>query len=307
MSAPLPPIYTFTGNLLAERTLEFDAWMPGRTQRAQHTSFQVGGKGINVSRLLRRLGAPNTAICFLGGAAGLECESWLRARGLALQSFATSSPTRSGTVVRDRSQVHAETTFLGPDVPADAAAVAACADFLERLPAGGILAVSGSIPGWTSAAYAPLRAALANWSRRGHLIVDTYGPPLAELAPLPLALLKINADERRTLPPGPDGRDALDGVARWVVSDGPRAVRLRSAGQAELTLAPPPIREISPTGSGDVLLAAIVFALFALKKDLRAAVEYALPLAAANAADPGVCTFDFPSGYVDHVPDELSR
>ncbi len=49
--------YTFTGNLLAERTLTFADWAPGRTQRAREESFQVGGKGINVAKMLRRLGS----------------------------------------------------------------------------------------------------------------------------------------------------------------------------------------------------------------------------------------------------------
>ena len=67
---PAPLILTLTGNLLAERTLDFEAWEPGRTQRARTESFQVGGKGINVAKMLRRLGAPHTALCFTstGGA-----------------------------------------------------------------------------------------------------------------------------------------------------------------------------------------------------------------------------------------------
>ena len=56
-AAPAPQILTLTGNLLAERTLDFETWAPGRTQRARAESFQVGGKGINVARMLRRLGA----------------------------------------------------------------------------------------------------------------------------------------------------------------------------------------------------------------------------------------------------------
>ena len=44
-----PHLLTFTGNLLAERTQEFAAWTPGKTQRAERESFQVGGKGINVA------------------------------------------------------------------------------------------------------------------------------------------------------------------------------------------------------------------------------------------------------------------
>src|SRR5215217_6191659 len=119
----LPHIYTLTGNLLAERTLEFAVWSPGRTQRAKHESFQVGGKGTNVSKMLNRLGVANTALCFTGGAPGVECDGWLRERGFAFRAFPTATATRSGTVVRDRSGAHAETTFLGPDSAPDAAAI----------------------------------------------------------------------------------------------------------------------------------------------------------------------------------------
>ena len=124
---PPPHFCTLTGNLLAERTLEFATWTAGRTQRAAAESFQVGGKGINVSKMLRRLGAANTALCFTGGAPGAECEAWLRERGFTFHAFATTTPTRSGTVVRDRSGVAAETTFLGPDAAPHPAAVQACA------------------------------------------------------------------------------------------------------------------------------------------------------------------------------------
>ena len=68
-----PPLFTLTGNLLAERTLTFPAWSAGRTQRATAETFQVGGKGINVAKMLTRLGAPNSALGFTGGATGEEC------------------------------------------------------------------------------------------------------------------------------------------------------------------------------------------------------------------------------------------
>ena len=75
MSVAAPHVFTLTGNLLAERTLEFSAWSPGRTQRARAESFQVGGKGVNVCRMLTRLGVPNTTLLFPGGAPGAECEA----------------------------------------------------------------------------------------------------------------------------------------------------------------------------------------------------------------------------------------
>ena len=113
-----PHIYTLTGNLLAERTLEFNTWEIGRTQRAARESFHTRGKGVNVANMLNRLGVPNTALIFAGGSSGAECEAWLHQRGIAYRAFTTRAPSRTGTVIW--SEVQPETTFLGPDAAPDA-------------------------------------------------------------------------------------------------------------------------------------------------------------------------------------------
>jgi fructose-1-phosphate kinase PfkB-like protein len=292
-----PHVFTLTGNLLAERTFQFASWEPGRTQRASGESFQVGGKGINVSKMLNRLGAANTALCFTGGAAGAECEAWLAARGFSFRAFATDRNSRTGLVVRGGN--HPETTFLGPDVAPSAVAVKACADFLDTQPDGQILAVCGSIPGWQGEDFDPLRTTLWRWSQRGILVADTYGPALNWLCGVPLALAKINATEFKTLDPaGLSIAASLGGnpsrwqVVRWVVSDGPGLVIFRDGhGTRPETLAPPRIQEVSPTGSGDVLFAALLFSLFLKHGSLRESLAWALPLAAANAAHPGIAEF----------------
>jgi 1-phosphofructokinase len=292
---PSPHIYTLTGNLLAERTLEFDTWSPGRTQRATRETFQVGGKGINVARMLTRLGAANTALCFTGGATGAECAAWLAERRFSHRIFSTSVTTRAGTVIRTSAPAAAappETTFLGPDAPPDAAAIHECAGFLDTQPDGQVLAVCGSIPGWSRADFDPLRAALQRWSTRGQLVADSYGPPLAWLVARPLALVKINAQEFRSISPS-DRDDPLPSVAQWVITDGPNPVRIwEQARCAELT--PPRVVEVSPTGSGDVLLACILHQLFCGGTSLTEAVAFALPYAAANAAHPGIAEFPDP-------------
>src|SRR6185437_5072038 len=129
-----PSILTLTGNLLAERTLEFSEWSAGQTQRAQRESFQVGGKGINVSKMLQRLGVPTKALCFAGGASGVECEQWLGRQAFAVHVFPTTRPTRIGVVIRGGAQP--ETTFFGPDVAPDGTAIRACADHLNAQPDG---------------------------------------------------------------------------------------------------------------------------------------------------------------------------
>lgn len=300
MSSPplarAPHVFTLTGNLLAERTLEFDTWSPGRTQRAVAESFQVGGKGINVAKMLTRIRTPNTALCFTGGSAGAECEAWLAQRGFAHRAFPTVGATRTGVVVRDHSGATRETTFLGADCVPDAAALQACADFLEAQPDGQVLALCGSFPGWNEPAAAPLRAALERWNARGVLVADTYGPPLAWAVARPLALVKVNADEVRSI----GATDTLaaaqpTAVQRWVVSDGPAPIRVRDETGQSHTLTPPVVREVSATGSGDVLLACILHAWLVRGLPLLDAVKFALPYAAANAAHPGIAEFAEPA------------
>jgi fructose-1-phosphate kinase PfkB-like protein len=180
--------------------------------------------------------------------------------------------------------------------------VLACATFLDTQPDGQLLAVCGSIPGWTTNALAPLRDAFARWARRGRLVADTYGPPLAWFAAQPLALLKINADELRAFP-GSDLADtsaalararATSPVQRWVISDGPRAVWWAESDAPAVSIEPPPVVEISATGSGDVLLACLIDALFRRGRPLAEAVANALPYASANAAHPGIAEFPEP-------------
>jgi fructose-1-phosphate kinase PfkB-like protein len=301
-----PPIHTLTGNLLWEKTFTFASWEAGRTQRAETESFQVGGKGINVSRMLVRLGAPTTALFFPGGATGAECEQWVRARGVACRTFPLAGSTRAGLVVRVPPRP--ETTFLGPDVPLEPAAARACADYLDACPAGGVLAICGSVPGWNAAAGELLRAAIGRWFARGPVVADTYGPPLAWLMERPLDWVKVNRIEFDGLFPEPERSEPVAArltaalarwpVKAWVVTDGPRPLWHAERGRAPASIMPPTVVEVSPTGSGDVLHACLLHAVYHRRQPLPAALRLALPYAAANAAHATVA--DFP---LNNLPD----
>ena len=305
----MPRILTLTANLLAETTYTYETWSEGATQRAKQEFFQVGGKGINVTRMLTRLGTESVALYFPGGSTGERCAGWLRKHGVPTEPFVTPHETRSGAVIRAPGR--AETTFLGTENIVDARAVLACARYRQAQPDGTILAIGGSIPAWREAGWTPLREVICGWPARGPLAVDTYGPPLAELAALPAALVKINRKEFAGLAGVPQAEltearmasllpeiAARRAARRWVITDGPNPVWVWEAGASAVSVAPPPVREVSPTGSGDVLHAGILFALFERGESLDAAVRFALPLAAANAASPGVADFDLtPFGF----------
>jgi len=299
----MPHLLTLTANLLWEQTLLFKEWQPNRTQRAQRSTHQVGGKGINVSKMLTRLGAGNSAVCFPGGSTGVLVEAWLREHGFVLKTFPAAAPeTRSGVVIRS---TRTETTFLGPDQPLAPAAVRSAAAILAAEPTESVLAVCGSIPGWEGHTGGAFRELFQSW--RGALVADTYGPPLKWLVERPLALVKINREEFDRLVPGDPGDKselaftmrlaetvARYPVAAWIVTDGAKPVWCSLKDGTTSTLRPPPVREVSPTGSGDVLLAALLHAHFNLGQSWPEALAYALPLASANAAHEGIAEFPLP-------------
>lgn len=294
-------ILTLTGNLLAERTLEFSRWAAGKTQRAQTETFQVGGKGINVSKMLHRIDTPTTAWCLAGGPTGDECTGWLRASGIPFRAFPTTAPTRTGVVIRTAGQT--ETTFLAPDRMPDPAALLALAEALDQARAPGVFAaLCGSFPGFESDAGAPLRDALQRWVQDGVCALDSYGPPLRWAIERSLSLVKINRDEFDGLfAEAERGRSVLERLAEatrrwpvrsWIVTDGPRSVCYAGVDTPPAQQTPPPISEVSATGSGDVLFACVLHAQHTLKVGLAEAVSFAIPFAAANAAHPGVAEFD---------------
>ena len=75
------------------------------------------------------------------------------------------------------------------------------------------------------------------------------------------------------------------------MSDGAAPVWFMAQPADPETIAPPRVRQVSPTGSGDVMLACVLHARFHRGLSWRDAVAWSLPYAAANAAHPGVAEF----------------
>ena len=84
------------------------------------------------------------------------------------------------------------------------------------------------------------------------------------------------------------------GALRWAVTDGPGPVWFLADHNEPETITGPVVREVSATGSGDVMLACTLFGRFHRGLSWRDAVAWALPYAAANAAHPGIAEFPDP-------------
>ena len=70
-------IYTVTLNPSIDFIVRIDSVKIGSVNRMDSDDKFVGGKGINVSRILKRLGQDNTATGFIGGFTGRFVEEGL--------------------------------------------------------------------------------------------------------------------------------------------------------------------------------------------------------------------------------------
>ena len=138
-------IYTVTTSPSLDLILDLkDTLVSGGTYRASHEEIRPGGKGINISIMLRHLGIPSTALGFVAGFSGDE-RMRLTAAGGIHPGFIRVRRGRTRVNLRLKDQ-SAETRVngLGPAV------TSADLDYLLRklntLSAGDFLVLAGIVP-----------------------------------------------------------------------------------------------------------------------------------------------------------------
>lgn len=138
-------IYTVTLNPALDYHMYIDNLQLGEVSRAQSVSLNYGGKGINVSALLTRLGIPNLALGFAAGITGrIFLKSLIRQQIQNDFILLKEGTTRVNVKLHTSDQETSELNAPGPRIPASAAD-----EFLHsfrRLTADDMLVLSGNLP-----------------------------------------------------------------------------------------------------------------------------------------------------------------
>ncbi|MFR4068434.1 MAG: 1-phosphofructokinase family hexose kinase [Oscillospiraceae bacterium] len=139
-------IYTVTLNPALDKTVQIPSFRLGEVNRISAMRTDPGGKGINVSKVLRELGEPSVAAAILGGAAGQKIESALRALGIEGMYLFTEHETRTNLKIVDPT-LHTNTDVNEPGAPADEAVLSKLLTQLtDRLRPGDLVVLSGKVP-----------------------------------------------------------------------------------------------------------------------------------------------------------------
>ena len=106
-------IVTVTLNPAIDQTLVLDRFVAGDTLRVRSSRFDPGGKGINVSRVVKELGGQTVAMGFAPGGLGRYIEQTLRSEGIECDFVHTKGETRTNITIMDETR-HMQTILSDP-------------------------------------------------------------------------------------------------------------------------------------------------------------------------------------------------
>ena len=136
-------IYTVTFNPSIDYIVRLENFTSGEINRVNYEQILPGGKGINVSIVLKNLGHASTALGFLAGFTGVAMQQMLHAFGVT-DDFVRLDEGFSRINVKIKAESETEINGQGPVITE--AAQRALFEKLDRLQSGDTLVLAGSIP-----------------------------------------------------------------------------------------------------------------------------------------------------------------
>ncbi|KVD89990.1 phosphofructokinase [Burkholderia stagnalis] len=294
-------IVTVTLNPAVDVATSVERIVDTRKLRCALPRRDPGGGGINVARVIHRLGGDCVALYAAGGPTGHTLTALLEAEHLPAMRIGIAGETRENFCVHETASGR-EFRFL---MPGPSLAEAEWRDFgacLERMdPAPRYLVLSGSLPAGAPAdLYAKLARAASGRGTR--VVVDTAGPALQAALDAGVYLVKPSLGELSALAGASLEEDAACRLAGELVADGRAEIVALTLGargawvvtrDRALRLPGRQAAVCSTIGAGDSFVGGMVWAL-ARGIGFDDACRYALAASAASVANPGttLCTRD---------------
>ena len=136
-------VYTVTFNPAIDYVVHTGEMKLGATNRSEREEMYFGGKGINVSIVLREIGIDSKALGFTAGFTGDAIEKGLADMGIDTD-FVRLNNGNSRINVKIKATEETELNGQGPDI--DDKAISALFEKLDKLSDGDTLILAGSIP-----------------------------------------------------------------------------------------------------------------------------------------------------------------
>ena len=183
-------IYTLTFSTSLDYYIDIPVFTPGEINRSSKEKFEPGGKGINVSLILKELNFESIALGFAAGFTGDELEKILVQKGIKTDFVRTAGNTRIN--IKINSSLESAINTTAPSINEEE--ISLLFQKLQKLNGGDILCIGGNVPRTLPIdIYVKIMQSLNN--RNIKIIVDATGDLLLSTLPYHPFLIKPNQEE----------------------------------------------------------------------------------------------------------------
>lgn len=289
-------IYTVTFNPSLDYIVSVDHFTQGCVNRTETELIFPGGKGINVSIVLRNLGMESTALGFVAGFTGEEIKK--RVQDFRINTdFIEIQDGISRINVKLRSTQESEINGMGPYI--DEKALESFFHRLEQLKSGDILVLAGSIP--NSVPNTIYRDIMRFFENKGiEIVVDATRELLVNVLEYHPFLIKPNNYELGEIfgVDVPKDKNVVVDYAKRLQEKGARNVLVSMAGDGAVLVAEngqiftseAPKGEVkNSVGAGDSMVAGFLYGYFSTKS-YEEAFQYGVCTGSASAFSDNLAT-----------------
>ncbi len=300
-------IFTVTLNPAVDRELSVPVIAYDQVLRSSSLCIDFGGKGFNVSRMIKSLGTSSTAMGFVGGKSGELLDDGLHSLGIETDFVWIDAETRTNVSIKSTAENHyIKVNEPGPTITKEEQELL-IRKISNLSSSGDWWILAGSLPpGVPTDYYARLIRIIQG--KDAKVIFDTSGKPLQEGCDAQPYMIKPNDIELRELSQKPaenltqiiTSSKVLQekGIKIIVISLGKKGALLLSS-EGDFLGKSPPIKEINPIGAGDSLVGGMVW-VFNQGHSLEDALRWGVACGAAAASLSGtaVGTYEYVSNLV---------
>ncbi|MEY2677330.1 MAG: hypothetical protein RLZ00_22 [Pseudomonadota bacterium] len=287
-------ILTVTLNPALDVLTTIDRVSDTHKMRCGPTLKHPGGGGVNVARVLHRLGAKCQAVYLAGDVTGQRHHQLMRQEGVPCHIVPIAEETRESFTAHETSTGN-DFRFVLPGPNVSAAEYEACFDYVARHMPKKFLVISGGLaPGVPDNFYARLTALAKQHGVR--VVLDANGPALAQALQVGVYLFKPSLRELRDLTcqdlPDQESQIAAarqliqsgqaDAVAVSLGADGAMVVSADQVWRARAVQ----VNVQTTVGAGDSFVAGMLWAL-SRGDGLLKAFQFGMASGAAALLSPG--------------------
>lgn len=243
-------IYTVTFNPCLDYIVDVEDFKLGQVNRTTGELVYPGGKGINVSLVLKNLGMESTALGFTAGFTGTEIEEALQRWG-CYTDFIRIGEGMSRINIKLRAAEESEINGQGPKISEEA--LEKLYRKLDKMNAGDVLVLAGSIPGsMPDTSYERIMERVAEKNIK--VAVDATGDLLVNVLKYRPFLIKPNNHELEEIFKVPmDSRETMTNYAKKLLEMGARNVLISLAGDGAILVSEDGEVRTSPAPKGKVV------------------------------------------------------